>query len=162
MLPSNAKQQPKLIARAVAALKAKVTGGDSRSEVNLSFADSHILRDLGNELLVAYLVDQGNHFEWIQQRHLEQEGFDSDQLHAIGVENLRKLAQTIRVTPYGNIFAVLLDGNFEPAWSCWINCGRNRFGSSCPANMRLPFPYRTSSRSAMRHRKLDCRNCGPS
>ena len=99
-------------ARAVAYLK--TPAGESSHAINLSQPDTPVLRDLKNGLLVAYLVDEGSSFTYVQNRHLSEAGLTLDGLHEIGVSNLRKIAnERIRVQEYGSAFAVFLDGNFE-------------------------------------------------
>jgi hypothetical protein len=100
--------------RAIAYLKTKVPEDDPSPVITTSEADSPILRDLGNGLLVAYLVDEGNEFSYIQNRHIVGTGVTEAALHCVAVQNLASLAdQRLRVQPYGHIFAVLMDGNFE-------------------------------------------------
>lgn len=83
--------------------------------MELSREDSPVMKNIGNGLLVAYLVDDGESFAYIQYRDLDRDGITEDQLHAIGVNNLAGLAATgnLRVAAHGNIFAAFLDGNFE-------------------------------------------------
>jgi uncharacterized protein YtpQ (UPF0354 family) len=99
-------------ARAVAYLK--TPADESSPTVRLSQPDSPVLRDLKNGLLVAYLVDEGNGFTYVQHRHVSDAGLTLDELHEAGVSNLHKIADDrIRVQEYGSVFAVFLDGNFE-------------------------------------------------
>src|SRR5688572_24225872 len=101
-------------ARAIAYLKPKVPDSDPFPVMDLSEADSPVLRDLGNGLLVAYVVDEGSHFSYVQNRHIAARGVSEADLHRVGVRNLAELVeQRLSVRPYGKVFAVLLDGNFE-------------------------------------------------
>ena len=100
--------------KAIAYLKALLPAEKEEPAVILSEDDSPILRDLGNGLAISYVVDEGNRFAYIQGRHLKEQGIDRDQLHSTGIKNLQGIASTnLRVQPYQNTFAVLLDGNFE-------------------------------------------------
>src|SRR5262245_21681297 len=73
-----------------------------------------VLRDLGNGLLVAYLVDEGDSFTYVQNRHLSAARLTSEQLHELGVENLSQMVrERIRVQEYGSVYAVFLGGHFE-------------------------------------------------
>jgi hypothetical protein len=73
----------------MAYLKGALSGA-SDAEVALPFRDSPIVRDLGNGLAVTYVIDTRS------------------------IQNLTELARAkIKVQPYGNVYAVLLDGNFE-------------------------------------------------
>lgn len=98
--------------KAIAYLKAPAP--KTADAVSLSEQDSPVLRELGNGLLVAYVVDDGSSFSYVQNHHLEEAGIDLIQLHEYGVENLRKIAhEKLKVQEYGPVYAVFLDGNFE-------------------------------------------------
>ncbi len=99
--------------RAVAYLKPNLTDG-SEATVLLNHEDSPILRDLHNGLLVAYLVDKGTSFDYLQNRHLIAAGIDEDRLHKTAIDNLYSLAERhLRIQPYGPVFALFMEGNFE-------------------------------------------------
>ena len=73
-----------------------------------------MLKDLGNGLLVAYVIDLGDRLQYIQQRHLEASGLVESELHCHALNNLMGLVKDkLRVEAHGKAFAVLLDGNFE-------------------------------------------------
>jgi uncharacterized protein YtpQ (UPF0354 family) len=118
--------------------------------VELSGADAPILRHLADGLIVAYVVDRGDHFEWIQERHLAAEGCSEEELHAIAVENLaRRASGSLRVAthPCGEMFAVLMGGNFEASLmaldAVWEGGFRQfvtgDFVVACPARDLLAF-----------------------
>lgn len=100
--------------RAIAYLKAALPQVGTPS-VTLSHADSPVVRTLTNGLCICYIVDKGNSFQYVQNRHLAEDNISVEQLHSIGLDNLTKEAGKgkLRVQPYGNIFAVLMGGNFE-------------------------------------------------
>ena len=83
--------------------------------VTLSREDSPILRPFSDGLLIAYVVDDGDSYHYVQQRHLDKEGVTEEQLHEIGLRNLTALASSrdLRIQPYQNINAVLMGGDFE-------------------------------------------------
>jgi uncharacterized protein YtpQ (UPF0354 family) len=86
----------------------------SDKEVNLLHSDAPIIKDLTNSLCVTYVVDEGGHFKYLQNRDCEKSGLSESQIHKISIENLAELAkQRIQIRPFGNIYAVMLDGNFE-------------------------------------------------
>jgi uncharacterized protein YtpQ (UPF0354 family) len=98
--------------RAMPYLKGDLTG-ESGPAFILGHEDSPVLRDLGNGLLVAYVVDTGNEFQYIQYRHLSAADIKADEIHAIAVNNLHLKAEQTRLQPHRSIFALFLDGNFE-------------------------------------------------
>lgn len=76
--------------------------------------DAPVLKDLGNGLLVAYVIDRGDRLQYVQHRHLEASGIVESELHNHAVHNLTSLAtDKLRVEPHSKVFAVFLDGNFE-------------------------------------------------
>lgn len=73
-----------------------------------------VLNDLGNGLLVAYLIERNNSFDYIQAWHLREEDITKDRMYEIGLKNLRrKASENLRIRAYKNIYAIFLDGNFE-------------------------------------------------
>jgi uncharacterized protein YtpQ (UPF0354 family) len=99
--------------RAMPYIKADVSAEPGQA-VNLGHNDSPVLRDLGSGLLVAYVVDAGQSFEYVQNRHLSKEGITAEDLHAAAMNNLLVfMGERTRMQPHGNIFAMFLDGNFE-------------------------------------------------
>jgi uncharacterized protein YtpQ (UPF0354 family) len=74
--------------RAIAYLKPSLPASDA---VELPEHDEPVLTDLSNGLLVAYLVDQGDHFEYVQRRHLADANLTEAALHQNAVNNLTTL-----------------------------------------------------------------------
>jgi uncharacterized protein YtpQ (UPF0354 family) len=102
------------LSRACAYLKVNLPPEDSSSDLSLSHDDSPVLRDLGNGLLVSYLVDENNKFSYVQNRHLLATRKEEGELHKSAINNLYSLAERhLRIQPYGAVFAVLMEGNFE-------------------------------------------------
>ncbi|MGO1075578.1 DUF1444 family protein [Inquilinus sp. CA228] len=83
--------------------------------VALAELDAPVISNLNNGLLVGYLVDQGNHFQYIQRRHLVGSGMTETVLHQGAVNNLAALLKEkgAKVQPYDDTFAVFFGGNFE-------------------------------------------------
>lgn len=103
-----------MLESAIAYLRPDLTGEDGKADVVLSGEDEPILHQLGNGMLVAYLVDQGDHYLWVQQKHLLAETVTAKELHEQGVLNLaRKASGALQVTDQGDFFACFLDGDFE-------------------------------------------------
>jgi uncharacterized protein YtpQ (UPF0354 family) len=100
--------------RAIAYLKARVPDNDPSPVLTLPDEDSPVLRDLGNGLLVSYLVDEGDRFSYVQTRHLVAAGATENELHMVAIDNLYALTgQHLRVQPYGAVFALFMEGHFE-------------------------------------------------
>ena len=94
-------------------IKAAVIG-DTGPCVALGPEDSPVIRDLGNGLLVLYVADAGQSFQFVQNRHLSAAGMDPEGLHAAAMSNfLGFIAERTRMQAQGGIFALFLDGNFE-------------------------------------------------
>ena len=82
--------------------------------VELSYADTPVMKDLDNGLLVAYLVDEGDSYGYVQYRDLESSGVTESEVHAAGIANLFVLAeQQLQVKQYGSLFTLLVGGTFE-------------------------------------------------
>ena len=102
--------------RAVAYLKPEIPEDDPAPVIQISGEDAPVLRNLGNGLVIAYVVDTGSAFEYIQQRDLMCADLTPDRLHSIAIANLSSIADIARIIPYSNIFAVLAEGNFEASF----------------------------------------------
>ncbi|MCE9635568.1 MAG: DUF1444 family protein [Planctomycetes bacterium] len=99
---------------ALAYLKPEVPESDTALVMKLSEEDSPVLRNLGNGLLVSYVVDTGERFSYVQTRHLRAAGVTEDELHRAAIDNLYGLAEKhLRVQPYGDVFALFMEGSFE-------------------------------------------------
>ena len=99
--------------RAKAYLKVKEFG-HSDNEVSPSHSHSPIVKDLTGSLCVTYVVDEGGHLKFLQNSDCEKSGLSASEIHRISVQNLAELArERIQIRPYGKIYAVILDGNFE-------------------------------------------------
>jgi uncharacterized protein YtpQ (UPF0354 family) len=116
MWPWSKKPTTTRTSRAIAYLKVDSTNeSDTGPALQLTADDAPILKDLGNGLLIAYVIDEGAALRYVAGRNLRDDGVTADELHTIGLANLKNLAATkpLRVQPYQDIFAVLVDGNFE-------------------------------------------------
>jgi len=111
--PTASTDDREFCSRAIASLKLALPT-DGQGTV-LPKRDAPVLTNLNNGLLIAYLVDQQNHFQYVQQRHLDAARITEAELHRRGVANLSALLSQkgADVRPYQNIFAVLFSGNFE-------------------------------------------------
>lgn len=131
--------------RAVAYLKITLADDDPRRGVELEHEDNPVLRSAGGRLLVAYLVDQGDRFSYVQVRHLKAAGMTEDALHAQAIANLTRLAERhLTIYKTGNIYPVILDGNFEASlllvdeiWTEW-------YPHLAPGGFVVAFPERVT------------------
>src|SRR5262245_56226312 len=100
--------------QAVAYLKAQVPESDPARVVSVDGDEAPVIRILGSGLLVTYVIDVGDSFDYVQIRHLRSAGVTEEELHRIAVNNLYGLAEKhLRVQPYGDVFALFMEGNFE-------------------------------------------------
>lgn len=141
----SASQQKEYCLKAIAYLKVEASDGDAEI---VKHEDSPILKDIGHGLLVGYVVDEGPHYSYVQQKHLEAAAISKSELHASGVSNLRAIAeQKLEVKTYGSMYIALMGGDFEASlilvpdfWSAW--CGHlspNGFVAAFPARDLLAF-----------------------
>jgi uncharacterized protein YtpQ (UPF0354 family) len=100
--------------KAIAYLKASLPH-DGTPVADLPPEAIPVVSPYSEDLLICYLVDQGSHYEYVQQCHIDIDGIDRDELHQIGLRNLRELValRQARVQPYQGIFAFLMRGDFE-------------------------------------------------
>lgn len=128
--------------RAIAHLKIEVIE-DGPNEVVLGFADSPVLRSIGHGLLVAYFVDEGEYFSYVQNRHLAEASMFIEEMDAFAMRNLARFAyEEAEVRQYGNLFVVMCGGNFEASlllcdqfWGTW-------YSELAPNGFVAAFPYR--------------------
>ncbi len=133
----------KFTERAIAYLKASVSGDDPQA-VKLSHADSPVLRPLVDGLYVAYVVDDGSSYHYVQNRHLEQGGVSEEELHEIGLRNLLAVVgqRDLRVQPYQNIHAVLMGGDFEASLILLDQIWEHHFQQFVPGAYAVAIPAR--------------------
>ena len=98
---------------ALPVLKAAALAGELAGE-RLPAADAPVATDLGNGLGVAYVVEQDDHFSYVQQRDLAVSGFNPEGLHECAIGNLAARCEgKAEVQPHGPIHGVFFDGMFE-------------------------------------------------
>lgn len=108
-----------------------------------SYDDSPTARDLGNGLLVFYVVDEGETLRYVQNRDLSAAGMDATALHGLAMENLAKMAaERMRIEPYGGIFALFLDGNFEASLLLLDDLWDGPLGEHAPNGVLAAVPAR--------------------
>ena len=118
----------KFCRRAVAYLKVPEAEGKG-TPVVVGEADSPALHMLDNGLLVAYLVDEGDHFAYVKNQHLVQAKLRAGMLHEQAMFNLSSvIGPQAEVRRFGNVYLVLAGGCFEASlilcdefWSAWYS-----------------------------------------
>lgn len=137
----------KFCLRAVAYLKVAVSE-EKGAAIAIDAPDSPVLRTLDNGLVVAYLVDEGDHFTYVQNRHLAQAKLSADVLHEQALLNLSSVVGSqAEVRKFGSVYLVLAGGCFEASlilcdefWSSWYSdLTTDGFIASFPARDVLAF-----------------------
>lgn len=133
--------------RAIAYLKVAVPEGQGEA-IALDAPDSPVLRQLGNGLMVAYLVDEGDHFTYVQNRHLAQARLSADTVHEQALLNLASVVGgQAEVRRFGSVYLVTAGGCFEASlilcddfWSSWYaDLTTDSFIAAFPARDVLVF-----------------------
>jgi uncharacterized protein YtpQ (UPF0354 family) len=92
-------------------IKSKQPGTDISEE------NEPIIRVSKGVFGVMYVIDEGEHFSFVTAGELKDADIDLDELHRIGLSNLTAIANSNRaglsLRPHGNIYALLMGGNFE-------------------------------------------------
>jgi hypothetical protein len=134
--------------RSIAHLKVETSLSDSENEITLSERESPFARALGHGLLEMYVVDEGDRFEYVQQRDVADADFSTDLVREKALRNLAEIAERkVQVRPYGAIYAVIGGGNHEASmllldvfWDEWYKrLAPNGFVAAFPARDLLSF-----------------------
>ena len=65
-------------------------------------------------VLIAYLIDEGAFFTYVQETHLRAAGMTADELHPRAVGNLARVTEGhVTVEQHGPIWAFLFDGSLD-------------------------------------------------
>jgi hypothetical protein len=88
---------------------------DGTPSALISDDNAPILLDLGNGLLVSFLMDAGDHFVYLQGEDLAATGVEPPELYHRALDNLTRRVQEegLQVFESGPVFALRLDGQFE-------------------------------------------------
>lgn len=133
--------------RAIACVKVAAPEGQGTA-IRLGEPDTPVLRRIDSGLMVAYLVDEDEHFSYVQHRHLTLGGVSESRLHEQALLNLSSTigAQAV-VRKFGSIYMVLAGGSFEASlilcdefWSSWYqDLAGEGFIAAFPARDILAF-----------------------
>jgi len=93
----------------------KLLEPENEDAIQLSEDDDIVTPLFVGDLLVAYVVDVGVAFKFVQGRHLRAAAISLEQLHEIGVANLSaKLTdERLSIQQMGDIYVLFLDQNLE-------------------------------------------------
>lgn len=87
---------------------------DEPADVVLTGGDDPVIFDFGCGLLETFLVDEGDRFSYVQQRHLRAAGWTEARLRQTAIRNLEIFSEgRLRIHQAGPVWALILDGNFE-------------------------------------------------
>jgi uncharacterized protein YtpQ (UPF0354 family) len=105
----------KITNQAIAYLKGSPQEKTNRLSSKLSLENEPVVQKFLTGLHICYLVDKNGSYEYIQNQHLTEDGIGIDELHQIGLRNLKFLIsqRDSKVQPHGNVFAFLMNGDFE-------------------------------------------------
>jgi uncharacterized protein YtpQ (UPF0354 family) len=102
-----------------------------------------VTTSIGNGLFAVYLMDEGDHFSYVQHHHLDVYKAESKGMHEIGLMNLSKLAQqNLRIVPQGAIHGLLLDGQFEASLMLLDDLWDDTLASYTPNGAIVALPTR--------------------
>lgn len=102
------------IANAIAYLKTEVPDDDPGETVLVADAEFPAHLSLSNGLTCFYLLDKGDHFEYVLSGQVAEHAETIESLHGKAVANLASLASAnLVVRSYQDIFVALMGGNFE-------------------------------------------------
>ncbi len=71
------------------------------------------VRMFSHEAAVVYLVDQGDHYEWVDEQDIDRAGITADHLHQIGIANLCRLVSQLRLEDRKGVLTFQGLGLFE-------------------------------------------------
>ena len=96
-------------------------------DVELSNDDMPIDKPYCDGLSVFYLIDEGDQFSLVQNKHIQKAGITLEKLNQYGIENLSKIADEIKMTENEGLIYFSGSGNFEASlllvekiWNEWL------------------------------------------
>lgn len=90
--------------------------GDDGPVATVGGDDAPVARNLGNGLVVVYVVDHGDHFSYVQHRHLKSAGVVEGALHERAIANLVAMLEEREARwqkTVDGVSAIFFDGIFE-------------------------------------------------
>jgi len=101
---------------AIACVKATnyISNDSNNNTTNVTPDEQPVIKDLNNGLVVVYLLDVGDHFLHIQNKHLNDNKITKDELHKIGLANLISILESkTKIQQYGEVHGFSCDKYFE-------------------------------------------------
>lgn len=100
---------------------------DEKLDMKLDKKDAPYCLDYSDDFSVFFLCDCGDYYSVLQEKHFEDSGLSSDELLAIGIRNLRGIAESIEITQNEGLLYFSGSGDFEASlllvpeiWSEWL------------------------------------------
>ncbi|MEJ2423201.1 MAG: DUF1444 family protein [Candidatus Thiodiazotropha sp.] len=100
---------------------------DARLDMELDEKDAPFCLKYSDDFSVFFLCDCGDHYTVLQAKHLEESGLGADELLSIGIENLRRVAEDIKITQHEGLLYFSGSGDFEASfllvpeiWNDWL------------------------------------------
>lgn len=147
-MPASAETNARLL-RSVACLKVSDTEDLAGfAGAVLPEAEAPLVKDLGYGLFATYLVDEGAHLRYVQNRDLTDSDFTAEGLHECALNNLARSCEgKAQVQQHGPIRGVFFDGVLEaslmlidPLWDVHLaHLAPNGFVAALPARDVLAF-----------------------
>jgi len=154
---------------AIAHLKIAIPKHGCDNLVHVPEQDAPVARSLGHDLLEMYVVDEGDRFNYVQERDLLDAQVTANQLREKALRNLGEVGQRkIKVRPYGALYTVLGGSNHEASmllldafWDEWYKrLAPNGFVVAFPARDILSFADAGSAAGIDELRSLISRGVG--
>ena len=102
------------LGRVLPYVKGDVPDDEPVADIAVLPSEEPVRRELCAGLHVNYLVDEGEHFSYVQRATLEEAGMSADDLHKTALANLDALCgESLEVVSHGDLLVATLDGNLE-------------------------------------------------
>ncbi|WP_188150504.1 DUF1444 family protein [Teredinibacter waterburyi] len=99
----------------------------AKLDMELDKEDALYCLDYSDDFSVFFLCDCGDHYTVMQEKHFKDSNLSADELFAIGIRNLRAVAEKINITQNEGLLYFSGSGDFEASlllvseiWSDWL------------------------------------------
>ncbi|TLM73372.1 DUF1444 family protein [Microbulbifer harenosus] len=100
---------------------------DAKPDIELDKEDAPFCLNYSDDFSVFFLCDCGDHYAVMQEKHFKESSFSADELLAIGIGNLRAVADEIKINQNEGLLYFSGSGDFEASlllvpeiWSDWL------------------------------------------